>query len=98
MNVLVLGDATMERYMENIVLYCDPEDDLYTFENHWNDKLDAAAEKLNMRLFISEFFLNKGEQRNVEKIIFFTNQSGLTEVMVLDEAMNFKKPIIFIPI
>lgn len=98
MNVLILGQATVSQYVENLKLYFQENDVLYTFQSHFCQNMDLAAEQLNMKLFLTDFFLAKGEQRHMDKIIYFTNFINLTEVMVLEEAMNFKKHIIFIPI
>lgn len=98
MNVLVLGSTSTENYLQTLLTYAEPDDDLYTFEQFFCEEMDAAADKLQMKLFTTEFFLKKGETRKMSKMIYFTQVSGLTEVMILDEAIVHKIPVIFIPV
>jgi hypothetical protein len=98
MNVLVVGLATREQYFTNLIQHIDPESDLYVFEEFFNEELDAAAEQLQTRLFISDYFIKKGEKRPVDLICYFTNKSSLNEVLMLDEAVKDKTPIMYFPV
>lgn len=95
MNILVLGMANKEQYIKGLLEYARGDTDLYTFESHFSEALNEAAEELNVKLFVKNFF---SKSNKVDKILYFTHEPNVTEVMVLTEALAHSKPIIFIPI
>ncbi len=97
MNVLILGFAKKHQYVDGVLNYANTAPVvLYTFETHFSEELDEAAEELNVKLFVRNFY-NRGDVK-IDKLIYFSSEIGLTEVLTATECMTHKKPVIFIPV
>lgn len=97
MNILILGFTNKAKYVDGITTYAhDDNVVLYTFESHFSEELDGAAEELDLKLFVRNYY-NRGDVK-IDKLIFFATDFGLTEVMTATESIAHKKPVIFIPV